>query len=104
MPDKASMSTTQPGPRPRTFKFLVPLAIFVAIGIFLGIGLTLDPREVPSPLIGKPAPEFSLPPVQGRTLSYEASGALPPRSVPAPDQAASADSSPARMRRSISTS
>jgi cytochrome c biogenesis protein CcmG/thiol:disulfide interchange protein DsbE len=50
------------------FKFLVPLAIFVAIGIFLGIGLTLDPREVPSPLIGKPVPEFDLPPVQGRTL------------------------------------
>lgn len=29
--------------------------------VFLTIGLSLDPREVPSPLIGKPAPAFSLP-------------------------------------------
>ena len=28
---------------------------------FLFIGLNLDPREVPSPLVGKPAPQFSLP-------------------------------------------
>ena len=45
-----------------------PLAIFVVIAIFLGVGLTLDPRVVPSPLIGKPVPDFRLPPVQGRTL------------------------------------
>jgi cytochrome c biogenesis protein CcmG, thiol:disulfide interchange protein DsbE len=47
---------------------LWPLAIFVVIGVFLAIGLTLNPRLVPSPLIGKPVPQFSLPPVQGRTL------------------------------------
>lgn len=41
---------------------------FVAFVAILGIGLTLDPREIPSPLIGKPVPEFSLPPVKGRTL------------------------------------
>ena len=29
--------------------------------VLLGIGLTLNPREVPSPLIGKPAPAFQLP-------------------------------------------
>ena len=46
----------------------VPLFVFLVIGVFLGIGLTLNPREVPSPLIGKPVPEFSLPPVKGRTL------------------------------------
>lgn len=46
----------------------VPLAGFLAVGVFLAIGLTLNPREVPSPLIGKPVPEFSLPPVKGRTL------------------------------------
>ncbi len=67
MSEKASMEATQRASRPQAFKFLVPLAIFVAIGVFLGIGLTLDPREVPSPLIGKPVPEFDLPPVQGRT-------------------------------------
>ena len=47
---------------------LVPLAVFLVVGVFLAIGLTLNPREIPSPLIGKPVPEFSLPPVQGRTL------------------------------------
>ena len=44
-------------------RFLIPLAVFVVMVIFLAIGLTLDPREVPSPLIGKPAPVFSLPEV-----------------------------------------
>ncbi len=41
-------------------KFLIPLGIFVVLAIFLGRSLSLDPREVPSPLIGKPAPAFSL--------------------------------------------
>jgi cytochrome c biogenesis protein CcmG, thiol:disulfide interchange protein DsbE len=41
-------------------KFLIPLAIFVVLAIFLGRGLTLDPKEIPSPLIDKPAPVFSL--------------------------------------------
>ena len=47
---------------------LLPLLLFVGIAVFLGIGLTHDPREVPSPLIGKPVPDFELPPVQGRAL------------------------------------
>ena len=46
----------------------IPLLVFVAIAIFLAIGLTLNPREVPSPLIGKSVPAFSLPPVLGRKL------------------------------------
>ena len=37
------------------------LGIFCALIVLLGIGLTLNPREVPSPLIGKPAPAFELP-------------------------------------------
>jgi cytochrome c biogenesis protein CcmG/thiol:disulfide interchange protein DsbE len=41
-------------------RFLVPLAIFVVLVGFLVVGLGLKPREVPSPLIGKPAPEFQL--------------------------------------------
>ncbi|MEW6312905.1 MAG: DsbE family thiol:disulfide interchange protein [Pseudomonadota bacterium] len=41
-------------------RFLIPLGIFIVLVIFLGIGLTLNPREVPSPLIDKPAPEFQL--------------------------------------------
>lgn len=42
-------------------RFLLPLAIFLALAVFLGLGLKHDPREVPSPLIGKPAPAFTLP-------------------------------------------
>jgi cytochrome c biogenesis protein CcmG/thiol:disulfide interchange protein DsbE len=42
-------------------RYWVPLAVFVALLAVLWVGLRLDPREVPSPLIGKPAPAFSLP-------------------------------------------
>ena len=42
-------------------RFLIPLIVFVAIAAFLYAGLSRDPREVPSPLVGKPAPEFTLP-------------------------------------------
>ena len=42
-------------------RYLIPLGVFVVMAIFLAIGLTLEPRIVPSPLIGKPAPEFTLP-------------------------------------------
>ncbi len=42
-------------------RHFLPLAIFVVLIALLGVGLTLDPREVPSPLVGKPAPHFELP-------------------------------------------
>ena len=42
-------------------RFLLPLVIFAVVVGFLAVGLTLNPREVPSPLVGKPAPDFSLP-------------------------------------------
>jgi cytochrome c biogenesis protein CcmG/thiol:disulfide interchange protein DsbE len=41
-------------------RFLIPLALFLVIVAFLAIGLNLNPREVPSPLIDKPAPAFHL--------------------------------------------
>jgi cytochrome c biogenesis protein CcmG/thiol:disulfide interchange protein DsbE len=41
-------------------RFLIPLGIFIAVAAFLFKGLSLNPKEVPSPLIGKAAPEFSL--------------------------------------------
>jgi cytochrome c biogenesis protein CcmG/thiol:disulfide interchange protein DsbE len=41
-------------------KLLIPLALFGVVFAFLLAGLGLNPREVPSPLIGKPAPEFQL--------------------------------------------
>ena len=42
-------------------RVLLPLVVFLLIAGFLAVGLKLDPREVPSPLIGKPAPPFELP-------------------------------------------
>ncbi len=41
-------------------RFLIPLGIFLVLVVFLAIGLNRDPHEVPSPLVGKPAPEFRL--------------------------------------------
>lgn len=40
-------------------RFLVPFGIFMILFVFLGAGLRLNPREVPSPFIGKPAPQFA---------------------------------------------
>ena len=45
----------------RTLYFLVPLLAFFALAAFFLRGLSLDPREIPSPLIGKPAPPFQTP-------------------------------------------
>lgn len=39
----------------------LPIALFIALIVLLGVGLTLNPREVPSPLVGKAAPHFELP-------------------------------------------
>jgi len=41
-------------------KLLIPLGVFIVLVGFLLVGLFRDPREVPSPLIGKPAPQFTL--------------------------------------------
>jgi cytochrome c biogenesis protein CcmG/thiol:disulfide interchange protein DsbE len=42
-------------------RFILPLVIFLVLAGFLYKGLSLDPREVPSPLVGKAAPAFVLP-------------------------------------------
>lgn len=42
-------------------RFAIPLVVFAVIAAFLYSGLGRDPTEVPSPLIGKVAPEFTLP-------------------------------------------
>jgi len=53
--------------------YLIPLAVFIAMLVFLGVGLGLDPHEVPSPLIDKPAPVFRLQTLEppSRLLSSE---------------------------------
>ena len=49
---------------------LLPLALFLGVGFFLWRGLSLDPSELPSPLIGKAAPAFTV-----ATLDREPSAA-----------------------------
>jgi cytochrome c biogenesis protein CcmG/thiol:disulfide interchange protein DsbE len=44
----------------KTLRFVVPLGVFLVLVAFFAVGLTRDPREVPSPFIGKPAPAFKL--------------------------------------------
>lgn len=57
----------------RSLRFVLPLLIFAAIGLFLFKGLSNDPRKLPSPLIDKPAPGFTLPVLaqEGRTWHPE---------------------------------
>ena len=51
-------------------KFLVPLALFVVLVLFLAVGPRLDPREVPSPLVNKPAPAFKLAQLEQPELQF----------------------------------
>jgi cytochrome c biogenesis protein CcmG/thiol:disulfide interchange protein DsbE len=49
-------------------RYLLPLIIFMVMVAFLAVGLNRDPREVPSPLIGKAAPAFDLPRIDDPSL------------------------------------
>ena len=42
-------------------RYLIPLFGFLALAVFLAIGLGRDPRELPSPLVGRAAPAFDVP-------------------------------------------
>jgi cytochrome c biogenesis protein CcmG/thiol:disulfide interchange protein DsbE len=54
----------------RRLILLLPLVLFLGVAVFLYRGLFMDPSELPSALIGKPFPAFSLPAVEGdRTLT-----------------------------------
>lgn len=66
--DQAIDTTGMPSVGSRRAFMLLPLGVFGGIAIALGAGLRRDPRLLPSALIGKPVPEFSLAPVQGRAL------------------------------------
>ncbi len=52
-------------------KFLIPIGLFALLGVLLAVGLNLDPRKIPSPLVGKPLPAFTLPTLEDpqKTLS-----------------------------------
>ncbi len=45
--------------------YILPLSVFLVLAVYFAIGLTKDPSILPSALIDKPVPEFSLPPIEG---------------------------------------
>jgi cytochrome c biogenesis protein CcmG/thiol:disulfide interchange protein DsbE len=51
-------------------KFTLPLIAFIALVALLAVGLNLNPREVPSPLVGKPAPDFAVPQLHEPNASF----------------------------------
>ena len=60
----------------RRLIFLLPAAAFAGLAVAFGSRLNRDPSIIPSALIGKPVPAFSLPPVQGRTLGLSSADLL----------------------------
>jgi cytochrome c biogenesis protein CcmG, thiol:disulfide interchange protein DsbE len=68
---ETTLSSSTPATKARRvarLRYLVPIVAFVALVITFGRALNRDPRTIPSALIGKPVPQFALPPVKGRTL------------------------------------
>jgi cytochrome c biogenesis protein CcmG/thiol:disulfide interchange protein DsbE len=57
-------------------KFAIPLVLFLLLSAFLWKGLRMDPRRVPSPLIGKPAPEFVLSDIHDPTRKFSSQSML----------------------------
>ena len=51
-------------------KFAVPLCVFLLLSAFLTAGLRLDPHQVPSPLIDRPAPAFRLAQLHDPTRTF----------------------------------
>ena len=56
---------------PSRLRRYAPLAAFALLALLLGVGLTLKPREVPSPFVGKPAPAFALPLLSDAAQRFE---------------------------------
>ena len=74
-PPEAPVTATAESPpasvkvrRGKRLVLLLPLGGFFILVIGLGLGLTIRPSDIPSALVGKPVPDFSLPAVEGRNL------------------------------------
>ncbi|HSB42743.1 MAG TPA: TlpA disulfide reductase family protein [Methylomirabilota bacterium] len=57
-------------PRARALRWAIPLAV-VPVLVLLAYGFRTDPREIPSPLLGKPAAPFTLTTFEGKPISLE---------------------------------
>ncbi len=55
---------------------LVPVLSFAILAVILGWGLTIASRDIPSNLIGRPIPQFSLPPIDSRKLGLSSNDLL----------------------------
>jgi len=64
----AKKASSADGISRRNLLYVVPAIGFLGLAVTFAWGLTRDPMEIPSALIGRPVPVFSLPPVQGRLL------------------------------------
>jgi cytochrome c biogenesis protein CcmG/thiol:disulfide interchange protein DsbE len=51
-------------------RFIVPFAVFIVLVVFFIIGLQKDPRKIPSALLDKPAPEFTLPQLNAMNTTF----------------------------------
>jgi len=51
----------------KRFMYLLPLGIFLVIAGYFAVGLTLNPRDMPSTLIDQKVPAFDLKPIKGST-------------------------------------
>lgn len=60
----------------RRILYLLPLAAFVAMAVWFAIGLTRDPSKLPSALLDRPAPEFTLPALAGIDVPALSSASL----------------------------
>ena len=49
----------------RRLVYVLPLAVFTVLVVYFALGLGMDPKIIPSALIDKPAPHFTLPPIEG---------------------------------------
>lgn len=68
MTTESTVETESGKPASRRLVFVLPVLVFSAVAVALGIGVTLNPEIVPSVLVGKSVPSFDLPPVEGREL------------------------------------
>ena len=74
--------TREPAARRRSFLMLLPLIFFAGLAVLFWFGLGAgDPSRIPSALIGHPAPQTPLPPLQGLTVNGEPVPGLDPSAL-----------------------
>jgi len=65
---------------------VIPVMVFAVLAVAFAIGLTLNPREIPTVLVGKPVPRFDLPPAR-----LTGAGVFRPRGIGSVTASASPD-------------